>query len=69
MRGSGALRSSLTRVASVGRSPDPDEGRQMARDAWQTHGLVMIRPEWLRNDFDRELLKALAETAHGKRGE
>ena len=68
MTGSGALRSSLGRHAAFG-EPDPEEGRRVARDAWMTHGLIMLRPEWLRNDFDRQLAVTLAETAHGKRGE
>lgn len=64
---SGALRSSLGRLAPTIRDPDPDAGRNAARDAWRTHGLVMIRPEWLRNEWDRDMLRTLAETVHGKR--
>ncbi len=64
---SGTLRSPLGRFADVGREPDPEHGRTMAREAWRTHGLVMIRPEWLANEWDREMLRTLAETAHGKR--
>lgn len=44
-------------------------GRASARAAWQMHGLVMIRPEWLTTEWDREMLRTLAETAHGKRSE
>ncbi|MAW99538.1 MAG: hypothetical protein CMN72_07795 [Sphingomonas sp.] len=62
------IRSTLAPYAPLHREPDPDEGRNHARAAWHTHGLVMIRPEWLTNDFDRQLLTTLAETAHGKRG-
>jgi hypothetical protein len=64
---SGALRSSLSRLAPAIRDADPDAGRKAAQAAWQTHGLVMIRPEWLRNEWDREMLRTLAETVHGKR--
>ena len=63
-----SLRSSLARFAAAGREPQPDDGRRHAREAWHTHGLAMLRPEWLRNEMDRELLRTLAETAHGKRG-
>lgn len=63
----GSIRSSLASIAPACREPDPDEGRRTARAAWRTHGLVMIRPEWLANEWDRDLLRTLAETAHGKR--
>ena len=61
------MRSSLAHIAPSCREPDPEEGRRVARDAWHAHGLAMIRPEWLSNMLDRELLTALAETAHGRR--
>jgi hypothetical protein len=63
----GSIRSSLAGLAPACREADPDAGRNAARAAWHTHGLIMIRPEWLKNEWDRDLLRTLAETAHGKR--
>jgi hypothetical protein len=61
------MRSHLAPFAAQMREPDPADGRRLARESWHTHGLIMLRLEWLPTQMDRELLLALAETAHGRR--
>lgn len=60
------LRSQLASLP-VQRLPNPDEARRHAKTAWHTHGIVLINPDWLRNEFDRELLVTLAVAVHGER--
>ena len=60
-------RSALGRYAHLSREPDPAQGREAARAAWHTHGLILIRPEWLPGWADRKQAELLAEQVHGKR--
>lgn len=61
-------RSPLARHAHLSREPDDVQGRKAAREAWHTHGLILIRPEWLPGWADRKQAEILAEKIHGKRG-
>ncbi|MBB4858277.1 hypothetical protein HNO88_001596 [Novosphingobium chloroacetimidivorans] len=47
--------------------PDPAKARRAAREAWLTHGLILINPEWLNGWADRRQAELLAEKCHGKR--
>jgi hypothetical protein len=60
------LRSQLASLP-VQRLPDPEAARRHARDAWRTHGIVLINPAWLDRQLDRELLITLAVAVHGER--
>lgn len=61
------MRSPLARFAALGQEPDPANARRAARDAWHTHGLILINPEWLTGWADRRQAELLAEKLHGKR--
>jgi hypothetical protein len=61
------MKSPLGRFAMLGHEPDPANARRAARDAWHTHGLIPINPEWLTGWADRRQAELLAEKCHGKR--
>lgn len=64
-------RSTLAPFAAQMRNPDPAVARQMARDAWQETGLLLMTKEWLvEAGFsygDRMLIEAMGDRLHGKR--
>ncbi len=45
----------------------PEEIRAMATAAWHKHGIALIRPEDLRNDFDRQAVVNAATKLYGER--
>ena len=60
------MRSSLARFAHLSREPNLHNARQVAREAWQSAGLILINPEWL-GWSDRQQAVLIAEKLHGKR--
>jgi hypothetical protein len=52
--------------------PSPDVKRQKAheakREAWQRHGVLMIDPEDINNDWDKQHVINIAEQFYGRRG-
>ncbi|MBB4857180.1 hypothetical protein HNO88_000487 [Novosphingobium chloroacetimidivorans] len=61
------MRGSLTRFSALMQEPDPANARRAAREAWHSHGLILINPEWLNGWADRCQAELLAEKCHGKR--
>ena len=50
------------------RSPlDEDELRRMAAAAWHKHGIVVVDPNKIANDFDRQAVTNAANKLFGKR--
>lgn len=45
----------------------PQEVRVLAAKAWHEHGIALIRPEDLRNDFDRQAVVNAATKLYGER--
>ena len=60
------IRTSLQSCQPYTPMNDDDLRRQAARLYHQT-GTVMIRPEWIRNDLDRQHMQNMAEKMFGKR--
>lgn len=60
------IRTSLAKHVPYTPMNDDDLRRQAARLYHQT-GTVMIRPEWITNDLDRQHMKNLAEKLYGRR--
>lgn len=46
-----------------------DELRAKAKRLWHDTGTVMVRPEWVGNDWDRQHMQNIAEKQFGKRKE
>ena len=63
----GTVRSSLASYAALGREPDAEASRKLAREAWHKHGLIVIDTMWLGGWADRRQAELLAEKAHGRR--
>lgn len=63
------MKSSLHNLPIRREMADPAEQRRIARAAWHTHGLIMLRPEWMATGLDRDLLLTLAIACHGEREE
>lgn len=61
------VRSSLAGIAGSCREPDPRAARRAAREAWHSHGIVLLNPEWLQGWADRKQLELLADKVHGRR--
>jgi hypothetical protein len=61
------MRSSLHNLPIRREMADAAEQRKLARAAWHTHGLIMLRPEWMATQLDRELLLTLTIACHGER--
>lgn len=63
--------SNRPRSSFDGRTPytpmNEDELRQKAARLYKEQGTVMIKPEWLHNDFDRQHLQNVAEKLFGRR--
>jgi len=60
--------SPLAAVIGPCREPDPAAARRAARDAYHHHGIVLINPDWLPGQGEREILTGLADQVHGPRG-
>jgi hypothetical protein len=66
MTGLAGYRSSLARAAA--RSPSPEtELVAMRRAAWRHQGVVVIRPEEVRDDWTRQALVNEANRLYGRR--
>jgi hypothetical protein len=66
MTGPAGYRSSLAR--SAGRSPSPEaELVAMRRAAWHGQGVVVLRPEEVRDDWARQALVNEANRLYGRR--
>lgn len=61
-----AIRTSLHRHQPITPWND-DEIRQKARKLWQETGTVMVKPEWITNDIDRQMVINVGEKQFGKR--
>ena len=46
-----------------------DEIRRKATKLWHETGTIMLKPEWLYNDIDRQHTQNIAERLFGKRGQ
>ena len=66
MRGPAGYRSSLARSAARGPSPET-ELVAMRRAAWRCQGVVVLRPEEVRDDWTRQALINEAERLYGRR--
>ena len=66
MTGPAGYRSSLARA--VARSPSPEtELVAMRRAAWRHQGVVVLRPEEVRDDWTRQVLINEANRLYGQR--
>jgi hypothetical protein len=66
MTGPAGYRSSLARAAA--RSPSPEtELVVMRRAAWRRQGVVVLRPEDVRDDWTRQMLINEANRLYGRR--
>ncbi|MEP5728471.1 MAG: hypothetical protein ABJL67_03755 [Sulfitobacter sp.] len=69
MTRSGSI-SSIYRMGQA-ETPAPEAQRQQAeqakRDAWHKHGLLMINPQDVNDDWERQFLINTAEKNYGKR--
>jgi len=66
MTGPAGYRSSLARTAA--RSPSHEsELVAMRRSAWRHHGVVVLRPQDVRDDWTREALINEANRLYGRR--
>jgi len=61
-----SMNSPLARYASSWNEPNPHAARAAAREAWITHGIVLINPAWL-GEWDRAQAVILAEKLFGER--
>ena len=59
-------RSSLARAQSRA-APTDDDLRAMRRAAWRTQGVIMLRPEDVRDEWTRQALINEAERLYGRR--
>jgi hypothetical protein len=59
-------RSCLAR-AQAHAAPSDEELRVMRRAAWRAHGVVVLRPEDVRDDWTRQALVNEAERLYGRR--
>jgi hypothetical protein len=66
MIGPAGYRSSLARSAAGSPSPDT-ELVALRRAAWRTQGLVVLRPEDVRDDWTRQALINEANRLYGRR--
>jgi hypothetical protein len=66
MTGPAGYRSSLARWAACGPSPET-ELVAMRRAAWRHQGVVVIRPEDIRDDWTRQALINEANRLYGRR--
>lgn len=58
----------LARYAHLHQEPDPAKAKALAREAWQKHGIVLLRPEWLPGPIGQKwALEAMAISVHGPR--
>ena len=55
------------RRAKAEASTDPKEMEAMARRAWQEHGIVIIWPERIKDEWDRQHVLNIASALYGKR--
>ena len=60
------IRSGLARLAASEPASDADLA-EMARRVWQERGVIVLWPERILNDFDRQQCVNVAERAYGKR--
>lgn len=58
-------RSSLSRVPSM--PPDAKQMEAMARRAWLERGIVILWPERIANEWDRQHVLNIASGLYGKR--
>jgi hypothetical protein len=66
MTGPAGYRSSLARLAARGPSPESDLVT-MRRAAWRHQGVVVLRPEDVRDDWTRQALINEANRLYGRR--
>lgn len=62
-----SLRSSLAPYAASMNEPDPANAKKAARQAWQEHGILLVRPQWFQGYLDQKQVTILAERLFGKR--
>ena len=61
---------SLEVSVARGKSPlDDDELYRLAAAAWHKEGIIVLRPERIVNEFDRQAVINAADTLYGKRKE
>ena len=66
MTGPGGYRSCLAR-AQARHAPTDDDLLAMRRAAWRQQGVIMLRPEEVRDDWTRQALINEAERLYGRR--
>ena len=66
MTGPAGYRSSMAR-AQARTAPSDDDLQAMRRAAWRTQGVIMIRPEDVRDDWTRQALVNEANRLYGRR--
>lgn len=59
----GPHRSKATSIAPT----DPKEMEAMARRAWQERGIVILWPERIKDEWDRQHVRNIANALYGKR--
>ena len=67
MMGPAGYRSCLARTQAR-TAPSDDELLEMRKAAWRTQGVIVIRPEYVRDDWTRQALINEANRLYDRRG-
>jgi len=60
------MRSSLAKYAETMREPDPAKRRELAKQAWHEHGILVVLPEDMGRKVDHFIVEGVARALYGK---